>query len=313
MKKIWTLVASTMLVASVAFAQDDFDSESTDQAEEQVADQDSEPWPDEAEQSSDAESEEDASSVQTAKQSNNQVTNQTNIQQANQVSIQNNYYVQANEAPAEDPIQSRAAESRIGFGIRGAFDYGMMYGFSEEDDDIDQTPRGVGFEGGLMLKIMMINNLFFAPEFNIAYILTSHTYLKEYDRTYHSLDLEIPLLIRGVVADKFYITAGPQANLSLNSGADIDPIENKVLDIRATTKEKVEQTGFTFGLAAGAGFNIVKGLFVDLRYYMGLMELFPDVKTLDDIENFEDEDFSIVSMKGAKMMKFKVGLSYLFM
>ncbi len=308
MKKIWTLVASTMLVASVAFAQDDFDD--MDQSAEQYTEQEQAEF--QAEDQAGEAPEEESSEASTV-QSNNQVANQTNIQQANQVNIQNNYYAQANEAPAEDPIQSRAAESRIGFGIRGAFDYGMMYGFSEEDDDIDQTPRGVGFEGGLMLKIMMINNLFFAPEFNIAYILTSHTYLKEYDRTYHSLDLEIPLLIRGVVADKFYITAGPQANLSLSSGADIDPIENKVLDIRAKTEEKVEQTGFTFGLAAGAGFNIVKGLFIDLRYYMGLMELFPDVKTLDDIENFEDEDFSIVSMKGAKMMKFKVGLSYLFM
>ena len=308
MKKIWTLVASTMLVASVAFAQDDFDD--MDQSAEQYTEQEQAEF--QAEDQAGEAPEEESSEASTV-QSNNQVANQTNIQQANQVNIQNNYYAQANEAPAEDPIQSRAAESRIGFGIRGAFDSGMMYGFSEEDDDIDQTPRGVGFEGGLMLKIMMINNLFFAPEFNIAYILTSHTYLKEYDRTYHSLDLEIPLLIRGVVADKFYITAGPQANLSLSSGADIDPIENKVLDIKAKTEEKVEQTGFTFGLAAGAGFNIVKGLFVDLRYYMGLMELFPDVKTLDDIENFEDEDFSIVSMKGAKMMKFKVGLSYLFM
>ena len=121
MKKIWTFVACTLMAASVSFAQDDFDSESADQAEEQVTDQASEPWPDEAEQSSDVESEEDAASVQTAKQSNNQVANQTNIQQANQVNIQNNYYAQANEAPAEDPIQSRAAESRIGFGIRGAF------------------------------------------------------------------------------------------------------------------------------------------------------------------------------------------------
>ena len=37
MNKIWTLVASTMLAASVAFAQDDFDPEYTDQAEEQVS------------------------------------------------------------------------------------------------------------------------------------------------------------------------------------------------------------------------------------------------------------------------------------
>jgi hypothetical protein len=305
MKKIWTLVASTMLVASVAFAQDDFDD--MDQSAEQYTEQEQAEF--QAEDQASEAPEEESSETSTV-QNNNQVTNQVNNQ--------DNDYAQANEnaqseVPAEEPVQSRAAESRFGFGVRGAFDYGMMYGFSEEDDDIDQTPRGVGFEGGIMFKMMMVNNLFFAPEINIAYILTSHTYLEKYDRTYHSLDLEIPLLIRGVVADKFYITAGPQANISLSSGADIDPIENKTLDIKAKTEEKVEQTGFTFGLAAGAGFNIVKGLFVDLRYYMGLMELFPDVKTLDDIENFENEDFSIVSMKGAKMMKFKVGLSYLFM
>ncbi|WP_407456633.1 porin family protein [Fibrobacter sp.] len=305
MKKIWTLVASTMLVASVAFAQDDFDD--MDQSAEQYTEQEQAEF--QAEDQAGEAPEEESSEASTV-QNNNQVTNQVNNQ--------DNDYAQANqnaqsEVPAEEPVQSRAAESRFGFGVRGAFDYGMMYGFSEEDDDIDQTPRGVGFEGGIMFKMMMVNNLFFAPEINIAYILTSHTYLEKYDRTYHSLDLEIPLLIRGVVADKFYITAGPQANISLSSGADIDPIENKTLDIKAKTEEKVEQTGFTFGLAAGAGFNIVKGLFIDLRYYMGLMELFPDVKTLDDIENFENEDFSIVSMKGAKMMKFKVGLSYLFM
>ena len=199
----------------------------------------------------------------------------------------------------------------IGFGARGAFDYGLMYGFSEEDDDVDGNPKGIGFEGGLMLRVQMIPNLYFTPEANIAYISTSHKYI-EYERVYTSLDLEIPLLIRGVVAEKFYVTAGPQINLNLSSDADIDPVKNELAGITAETHETVEQTGFTFGLAAGAGFNIVEGLFIDLRYYMGLMELFPDVKSLEDIENFEDEDYSIISMKGAKMMKFKVGLSYWF-
>ena len=148
MKKIWTLVASTMLVASVAFAQDDFDD--MDQSAEQYTEQEQAEF--QAEDQAGEAPEEESSEASTV-QNNNQVTNQTNIQQANQVNIQNNYYAQANEAPAEDPIQSRAAESRIGFGIRGAFDYGMMYGFSEEDDDIDQTPRGVGFEGGIIYHI----------------------------------------------------------------------------------------------------------------------------------------------------------------
>ena len=37
MKKIWTLIASTMLVTSVAFAQDDYDY--ADQSEEQYTEQ----------------------------------------------------------------------------------------------------------------------------------------------------------------------------------------------------------------------------------------------------------------------------------
>lgn len=311
MKKIWTLIACTLMAASISFAQDDFDSESTDQAEEQVADQASEPWPDEAEQTSDAESEEDASSVQTAKQSNNQVTNQTNIQQANQVSIQNNYYAQANEAPAEEPVQSRAEESRFGFGVRGAFDYGIMYGFSEEDDDMDETPKGIGFEFGVAARIDMIPNLYFTPEVNIAYIKTSHKFL-ERKREYASMDLEIPVLMRGVVAEKFYVTAGPQFIIHLSDDFDQEDIELEFGQF--PFEENIEQGAFTFGIAAGAGFNLVDKLFIDLRFYMGLMELFPDVKSADDLENLHDSDlFSSLDLSGAKMMKIKIGLSYWFM
>ena len=58
MKKFWTLIASTMLVASAAFAQDDYDY--ADQSEEQATEQASEPWPNEDEQSSEAEPAEEA-------------------------------------------------------------------------------------------------------------------------------------------------------------------------------------------------------------------------------------------------------------
>ena len=310
MKKLWTLIASTMLVASVAFAQDDFDPEYTDQAEEQVAEQAEEQAEEQPAEQEQVEAEEQSNNA-SAIQNNNQVTNQTNIQQANQVNIQNNYYAQneAVQSEAEEPAPRKI--NPFGFGFRFAFDYGRMFGFKEDldnDSDISGNPSGIGYEGGIMGRIQMIPNLYFTPEVNFAYISTEHEYMSR-KRKYNSMDLEIPLLMRGIIADRFYITGGAQFNLTLKSEAKIDPVENATLNIKVTSNEKIEQSSFAFGIVAGAGINIVAGLFLDLRYYMGITELYPDVKTLDDLE-FATGDYSLVDMSGARMMKFKVGISY---
>ena len=182
--------------------------------------------------------------------------------------------------------------------------------FVNEDDDVDGSPTGIGFEGGLMGRIQLVSNLHFAPEVNIAFVRTEHEYLHQ-KRTYTSIDLEIPLLMRGIVLDKFYVTGGPQLNLNLSNDFDYD---NK--EAAEGYEEKIDEAKFTFGLAVGAGFNIIEGLFIDVRFYMGLMDLYPDVKSISDYEDgeivSEGDDFSYISMKGAKMMKIKAGLSYWF-
>ena len=193
-----------------------------------------------------------------------------------------------------------------------------MFGFKDDldnDSDISGTPSGFGFEGGLMVRVQMIPNLFFAPEINVAYISTNHEYM-DHERKYTTTDLEIPLMLRGVIADKFYVSGGAQINLTINSKSEIDPIENSVLNFKIETTEKVEQATFGVGIVAGAGYNIVAGLFVDLRFYMGLSELYPDVKSLDDYadgDTAEEGEYSLVNMSGARMMKFKAGISYWFM
>lgn len=309
MKKLWTLIASTMLVASVAFAQDDFDPEYTDQAEEQVAEQaeeQAEEQPAEQEQVAAPAEEEQANVAEEPAPAPAPAPYQASAQEPAQESTQNDENAQE-AAPRDDtPF--------FGFGLRTAFDYGRMYGFKDDldnDSDISGIPSGIGFEAGVMFRIRMIPNLFFAPEVNFAYISTEHEYLK-HKREYKSIDMEVPLLMRGVIADRFYVTGGPQLNFSLSSEADIEPVENSVLNLTFASTEKIEQASFSFGIAAGIGINIVQGLFFDLRYYMGITELYPDVKTLDDMDIAEG-DFSLVDMSGARMMKFKVGISYWFL
>ena len=306
MKKFWTLIASTMLVASAAFAQDDYDY--ADQSEEQATEQASEPWPNEDEQSSEAEPAEEAPAAPVAKQVNKPASAQPAMQTAAAPAPASNAQASEPQESYEHPANN---EQKFGIGLRAAFDYGMMYGFKNEDDDVDGSPTGIGFEGGLMGRIQLVSNLHFAPEVNIAFVRTEHEYLHQ-KRTYTSIDLEIPLLMRGIVLDKFYVTGGPQLNLNLSNDFDYD---NK--EAADGYEEKIDEAKFTFGLAVGAGFNIIEGLFIDVRFYMGLMDLYPDVKSISD--DYEDGDivnkgdnFSEISMKGAKMMKIKAGLSYWF-
>jgi hypothetical protein len=301
MNKIWTLVASTMLAASVAFAQDDFDPEYTDQAEEQVSEQVEEQAEEQEQVAEPAEEEQANVAEEPAPTKPEPAPVQASFQESEQTNVQNDEYAPANTN--NTPF--------LGFGVKFAFNYGRMFGFKEDlenDSDIDGTPSGIGFDGGIMFRIQMIPNLYFTPEVNIAHITTEHEFM-HHKRKYVSTDLELPLLMRGVIANRFYVTGGAQFNFTLSSKAKIDAVENATLDITVASNEKVEQATFGFGIVAGAGINIVAGLFFDFRFYMGITELYPDVKTLDDLE-FATGDYSLVDMSGARMMKFKVGLSY---
>lgn len=309
------LFAGSLLLASVSFAQDDFESEYEAQAEEQVADQPSDQFNDQTEDQFADQASEPAEEAEQA--SNNEAAPSQPV--VPQYQAQDN--TQATE-PAntqnDDYAESKSDVNKTGFGLRLAFDYGRMFGFKDDldnDSDISGTPSGFGFEGGLMVRVQMIPNLFFAPEINVAYISTNHEYM-DHERKYTTTDLEIPLMLRGVIADKFYVSGGAQINLTINSKSEIDPIENSVLNFKIETTEKVEQATFGVGIVAGAGYNIVAGLFVDLRFYMGLSELYPDVKSLDDYadgDTAEEGEYSLVNMSGARMMKFKAGISYWFM
>lgn len=309
MKKIFALMAATMMAASMSFAQEDDQAWPQDETQEEVqSDSDESVATEETEPQETAQAEVKSSAPAS-------VQEDSNIQSASQDDTESN-------TPIDTPPARKSSESRVGVGAKVAFDYGMMYGFkdgAENDSDIDSDPSGIGFEAGLMIRIQMISNLYFVPEVNFSYISTSHK-VTELERTYSSMNLEIPLLVRGVVADKFYVTAGPQFTLKISDDTEIETRAIKLGDMDFKVdgfEEKIEQGSMDFGIAAGLGYNIVEGLNVDFRIYMGLMELFPDVTYLfsDDVTNVNDVDgnFSIIDLSGAKMMKFKVGISYWFM
>ena len=212
--------------------------------------------------------------------------------------------------------ESSAKKSDNGVGAKIAFDYGTMFGFEEEDDNVDGNPSGFGFSAGIMGRVELVNNFYFTPEIDFSYMNVSHEYLGS-KREYTTMDLELPILLRGVVAEKFYVTAGPQVNINLSNKAKLEIPEMEMGGLTMVFdefEEKLEQTTLTFGIAAGAGYNIIEGLNVDFRFFMGLNELFPDVAFAGDLTSLNEakDGYSMINMAGAKMMKFRLGLSYWF-
>lgn len=233
--------------------------------------------------------------------------------------------------------EGAAPKSRdAGLGIRAAFDIGTMYGFDEEDDNVDGNPFGIGFEAGIAGRVELVENLYFAPEANFAYISTKQKYEasgEDNDRKYTSMELQIPLLLRGEIMDRFYFTGGPQLNLCLSSKVEqdytsLDLGDDLTFGTPDEFKDDFEQGSFSFGIAAGAGVKIIDGLYFDFRFYMGLSQLFPDVAVMGkDITYIPGKDKqdgywadsdgdkytdgrSNMNMEGAKMMNFKFGITY---
>lgn len=257
--------------------------------------------------------------VKTNAPANVQVNINVNVQNnnTNNNNIQNNSQSTSNSsAESYASVNSSAPKGHdAGVGVRVAFGYASMFGFKETDDEFSDSPSGFSVEGGLTARVEMVNNLYFVPEVNFNYISTSHSGDVD-DRSYSSMNLDIPLMFRGVVAERFYVNAGPQLSLCLSSNVDApvtmtDPITHK--DITETIDD-FEQTAFTFGLVAGAGINIVEGLYIDFRFYMGLSELYPDANYIGDGYTNMDEvkNLSYINMAGAKNMVFKIGVGYWF-
>ncbi|MCQ2106520.1 MAG: outer membrane beta-barrel protein [Fibrobacter sp.] len=288
--------------------------------------QEDDEWPQEESQEESVQSEEQDNEAEEAP-ATAQAEEQTSAPEKAQDNVQEN---SSSNSQAYAESESEAYESpakkgpNFSIGAKVAFNYGMMFGFDEQDDEVDEDPSGMGFEAGLMGRIEMVNNFYFAPEVNFSYIKSTHNY-NERERSYTTMAIEIPLLLRGVLAERIYLTAGPQISIGISNEVEIKDKDVDYGDVPEYMKDKIDPSSFEFGIAAGGGYNVADRFFIDLRWYMGLTELFPDVAVIgDDIVPKNEEWYevdsgkkytgsrSIMNMAGAKMMKFKIGISYWF-
>jgi len=303
------ILAASAIATSIAFAQTEDDQfaeqafESTEEAAEQSGETE-EPQSEPEQQSEAAPAEESEQTVQP--EQNAPAESQAN----NQAAFESNQSSAENESVMNEPQKASGINSKAGFGLHADFNYSFLYGLAQDWNLGDETdaPAGIGFDIGFRGRIPMASYLQFTPELNFHYAqLTQDDETAE--RKFTQMDLEIPLMIRGVVMGRFYAAAGIQLTLNLSSEVKF---EEKDVDIGGglgtmsmSFNEEVEQAGFGFGLIASVGGFVMERLSIDASIVLGLSDVYENQE--------ENEDEILVNFEGGKQMTFKVGIGYWFM
>ena len=168
--------------------------------------------------------------------------------------------------------QSQMEYSPVTWGLNAGLTVSDLWG-----DDVGGTTVRAGFTGGAFLNYRVHPTFSIQPEMNFTmkYSQADAGVLGEAQKTDYDLGyLEIPVLFKAHLPTQSMITpnlyAGPALSFKLYGEADGD-------DLRST------HNSVDFGLAFGGGIDINRALHLDLRYTLGLVDVFdapgdPEVK-----------------------------------
>ena len=205
------------------------------------------------------------------------------------------------DQPEGQPAKKAGLNSKMGLGFHGQFEFTILYGLAQDWNlgDDEEAPSGIGFVAGLRGRIPMMPVVHFAPELNFHYArLTQQDEAAK--RSFEQMDIEVPLMLRGILKDMFYVTAGAQLGFNLYSKAKVDfgsDDNGGYLDpIDIEYEEDLNKATFGFGLVLGAGFVFFDRISVDARFVLGLTEAYPNGES------------KFVTMDGAKQKSFQFGI-----
>ncbi|WP_422104271.1 porin family protein [Winogradskyella sp.] len=152
------------------------------------------------------------------------------------------------------------------------YDFGVRIGYNNYTiNSTGQNPSGHGYYGGLFLERSLSEKLALQIEINYNYSGSS--------------TLQLPLLLKYRIADKFEIFSGPQLDFSF---------EQKTLNEESRNKR------WGASLLFGVQYNINSHWFADMRYILGLTDQFPIFQGVN-----------VESIYG-KRRSFNIGLGYKF-
>lgn len=172
-----------------------------------------------------------------------------------------------------------AATAQVQLGAKVGFDLTNFWG---KDVSHGMQPN---YQAGLTLEYRFANtNFALAPEVVFAAQGGKNTTTKEasslkaeYDETYHTNYINVPVMLKYYVAPAFSIDFGPQVGFNVyskvtkelkGSSGDKTTSTKKTNDLKDATKT------VDFGLGLGGTYNLTSNAYVQARYTMGMTNVF---------------------------------------
>ncbi|MDA6069426.1 PorT family protein [Flavobacterium sp. AC] len=151
------------------------------------------------------------------------------------------------------------------FGIKGGLNISTLVG-----GDVEDTKSLVGFHVGGFAEIKIFDKFFIQPELLYSTQGTKVDGPLGTDADLKLNYLNIPVLAKYYIVDKFSVEAGPQLGILLSAKANGSDFKDYTRSV-------------DFGFNIGAGYNFTDNLSVGLRYTIGLSPI-----TDNEIDNTED-------------------------
>lgn len=173
--------------------------------------------------------------------------------------------------------------ANIKFGAKGGINFANLAG-----DDADGAKMFVGFNAGFFIEIPVADKLVFQPE--ILYSaqgsksegpLFVDGSVYNVEATFKFNYINIPLLFKYEIADKFSLEAGPYVGFltSAKLKAKIQGVGSETID----AKDMLKSTDF--GIAIGMNYEFTDVIFANARYQSGLTEIGDAEGNNNDIKN----------------------------
>lgn len=161
--------------------------------------------------------------------------------------------------------------------------------------DLDNPEAKIGFNIGAFVEIGLSDKFTFQPE-----LLFSTQGAKSegsegsdsFERTIKANYLNVPLMLKYAVSDKFALEFGPQIGFLLS--ADIEgtqTFDGNTVTINEDFKDSLKS--IDFGLNFGASFDIVENVFIGARYNLGLSNIIDSEDMDSDDEKAQNSVFSV--------------------
>ena len=145
--------------------------------------------------------------------------------------------------------------------------------------DVENAETKIGFNIGAFVEIGLSDKFTFQPELLFSTQGSKSGYgagsssLKQIIKTNY---LNVPLMLKYAVSDKFALEFGPQMGFLLSAyfvwTADYFDDSDDLSTVKEDFKDFFKT--FDFGLNFGASFDIIENIFIGARYNLGLSNIF---------------------------------------